>query len=93
MEARFAPTASVQVGQLAVAVGSPFDLTGTVTSGIVSSIRINLQGGSDPSTPVPVEMIQTDASHQPGELGWGPSRPPRPGDRHEHVHSDHWSHG
>lgn len=67
--AEFAPTKSVQVGQLAVAVGSPFDLTGTVTSGIVSSIRINRYGGADPSVPVPVEMIQTDAPINPGNSG------------------------
>ena len=67
--AEFAGTASVEVGQLAVAIGSPFDLAGTVTSGIVSSIRINLYGGSDPRTPVPVEMIQTDAPINPGNSG------------------------
>ena len=67
--AEFAGTASVEVGQLAVAIGSPFDLAGTVTSGIVSSIRINLYGGSDPNSPVPVEMIQTDAPINPGNSG------------------------
>ena len=67
--AEFAPTQSVEVGQLAVAVGSPFDLTGTVTSGIVSSIRINLYGGADPTAPMPVEMIQTDAPINPGNSG------------------------
>ena len=67
--AEFASMKSVRVGQLAVAIGSPFDLTGTVTAGIVSSIRINLYGGSDPNAPVPVEMIQTDAPINPGNSG------------------------
>ncbi|MDE0267423.1 MAG: trypsin-like peptidase domain-containing protein [Acidimicrobiaceae bacterium] len=65
----FAPMQSIKIGQLAVAIGSPFGLTGTVTSGIVSGIRINLYGGSDPEAPVPVEMIQTDAPINPGNSG------------------------
>ena len=67
--ARFAPASSVRVGQLAVAIGSPLGLTGTVTAGIVSAVRIQIQGGSDPSSPVPVEMIQTDAAINQGNSG------------------------
>jgi putative serine protease PepD len=67
-DAVFAPMSSVEVGQLAVAIGSPFDLEQTVTAGIVSAIRIN-DGGSDPFNPVPVEMIQTDAPINPGNSG------------------------
>ena len=67
--ARFAPASSVRVGQLAVAIGSPLGLTGTVTAGIVSAVRIQVQGGSDPSSPVPVEMIQTDAAINQGNSG------------------------
>ena len=66
----FAPTASVDVGQLAVAVGSPFGLDQSVTAGIVSAVnRINPFGGSDPANPVPVAMIQTDAPINPGNSG------------------------
>ena len=65
----FAPTSSVRVGQLAVAIGSPLGLTGTVTAGIVSAVRIQIQGGADPSSPVPVEMIQTDAAINRGNSG------------------------
>ncbi len=66
----FAPTASVDVGQLAVAVGSPFGLDQSVTAGIVSAVnRINPFGGSDPDNPVPVAMIQTDAPINPGNSG------------------------
>ena len=68
-QANFAPGSSVRVGQLAVAIGSPFGLTGTVTAGIVSAVRIHGGGGSDPDFPVPVEMIQTDASINRGNSG------------------------
>ena len=67
--ATFAPVSSVRVGQLAVAIGSPLGLTGTVTAGIVSAVRIQVQGGSDPTSPVPVEMIQTDAAINSGNSG------------------------
>ena len=67
--ATFAPASSVRVGQLAVAIGSPLGLTGTVTAGIVSAVRIQVQGGADPNAPVPVEMIQTDAAINRGNSG------------------------
>ena len=68
--ATFAPTSSVAVGQLAVAIGSPFGLDQSVTAGIVSANnRINPFGGSDSANPVPVEMIQTDAPINPGNSG------------------------
>lgn len=69
VQATFAPTGDVQVGQIAIAVGSPFDLSSTVTAGIVSSIRINLYGGSSSTARVPVEMIQTDAPINQGNSG------------------------
>ncbi len=65
----FAPTSSVQVGQLAVAIGSPFGLDGTVTAGIISAVRIHPSGGGDPANPIAVEMIQTDASINRGNSG------------------------
>ena len=67
--ARFAPAASVRVGQLAVAIGSPLGLTGTVTAGIVSAVRIQIQARPDVDSPVPVEMIQTDAAINQGNSG------------------------
>jgi putative serine protease PepD len=68
--ATFAPTETVEVGQLAVAIGSPFGLDQSVTSGIVSAVnRINRFGGSDAANPVPVAMIQTDAPINPGNSG------------------------
>ncbi|MEM9466985.1 MAG: trypsin-like peptidase domain-containing protein [Actinomycetota bacterium] len=68
--ATFAPTETVEVGALAVAIGSPFGLDQSVTAGIVSAVnRINIFGGSDPANPVPVAMIQTDAPINPGNSG------------------------
>ncbi len=70
VEAVFAPTSEVRVGQLAVAIGGPFGLGQSVTAGVVSAInRVLLQGGSDPANPSPVEMIQTDAPINPGNSG------------------------
>ena len=54
----------LEVGQIAVAVGSPFGLEQTVTSGIVSAIdrAVVTNGGV-------VGMVQTDASINPGNSG------------------------
>lgn len=55
-----------RVGQLAIAVGSPWDLTSTVTAGIVSAINQPLgcnSGGNCRS------MVQTDAAINPGNSG------------------------
>ena len=66
----FAPSETVEVGQLAVAIGSPFGLDQSVTAGIVSAVnRINRFGGSDTANPVPVSMVQTDAPINPGNSG------------------------
>ncbi len=69
----FAFSEDLKVGQLAVAVGSPFDLQRTVTSGIVSALGrvIDSYGcesglGADCAG---VAMIQTDAPINPGNSG------------------------
>ncbi len=67
--ATFAPVSSVRIGQLAVAIGSPFGLTGTVTAGIVSAVRIQVSGGIGSTSQVPMEMIQTDAAINQGNSG------------------------
>ena len=69
-EANFALSETVQVGQLAVAIGSPFGLEQSVTAGIVSAVNravphANVIDGS----PTIVEMIQTDAPINPGNSG------------------------
>ncbi len=56
----------VRVGQQAIAVGSPFGLDETVTSGIVSALNRTLQAqGSQQLT----GLIQTDAPINPGNSG------------------------
>ncbi|MEO1063366.1 MAG: trypsin-like peptidase domain-containing protein [Actinomycetota bacterium] len=50
----------LRVGQLAVAVGSPFGFEQTVTSGIVSAVDRDVQG---------ITMVQTDAAINPGNSG------------------------
>lgn len=68
--ATFAGIDTVEVGQLAVAVGHPFGLEQSVTAGVVSVADwVNRQGGSDLRAPVPVRMIQTDAPINPGNSG------------------------
>jgi S1-C subfamily serine protease len=51
----------VEVGQLAIAIGSPFGLNETVTAGIISSTDRVLDDGR--------EVIQTDAPINPGNSG------------------------
>jgi putative serine protease PepD len=68
--AEFASSDTVKVGQLAVAIGSPFGLEQSVTAGIVSAVNravrnTNFADGS----PTVVEMLQTDAPINPGNSG------------------------
>ncbi len=66
--AEFAPAGSVEVGQLAVAIGSPFGLEQTVTAGIVSAVDRVVINELD-GTPNVVSMVQTDAPINPGNSG------------------------
>lgn len=58
-------TTPAQVGQLAVAVGSPFGLDHTVTAGVVSAVNRPV----DSNDGVVASMIQTDAPINPGNSG------------------------
>jgi putative serine protease PepD len=64
-----APESSIEVGQLAVAIGSPFGLAQTVTSGIVSAKGRVLENQTEDGRLSVVAMIQTDASINPGNSG------------------------
>ena len=69
-KATFATLDTVRVGQLAVAIGSPFGLEQSVTAGIVSAVNravptLNIENGSR----TVLEMIQTDAPINPGNSG------------------------
>jgi S1-C subfamily serine protease len=58
-------SSNLQVGQKVYAIGNPFGLAGTLTQGIVSSIR----GVQEPNGPFIEEAIQTDAAINPGNSG------------------------
>ncbi|MCH2230439.1 MAG: Do family serine endopeptidase [Crocinitomicaceae bacterium] len=63
---------AIQVGEWVLAVGNPFNLTSTVTAGIVSAKarNINLLSERSSSNVVPIEsFIQTDAAVNPGNSG------------------------
>ncbi|MFF7641169.1 trypsin-like peptidase domain-containing protein [Streptomyces canus] len=63
---------SVQVGDPVVAIGAPFDLEGTVTSGIISAKErpITAGGESGEGSDVSyVDALQTDAPINPGNSG------------------------
>lgn len=60
-----ADSANLAVGQKVYAIGNPFGLTGTMTRGIISSIR-SIRGAEG----APIEdAIQTDAAINPGNSG------------------------
>lgn len=63
----FADSDEVKVGEWVLAVGNPFNLTSTVTAGIVSAKARNINILGDGST---IEsFIQTDAAINPGNSG------------------------
>lgn len=67
--ARLGTAKSLQVGQTVIAVGSPFGLDKTVTSGIVSALhRSNLIQDASGVTAY-TDLIQTDAAINPGNSG------------------------
>ena len=78
---RFADSAALRVGDFVVAVGNPFGLDQTVTSGIVSALGrsgLGIEGYED--------FIQTDASINPGNSGGALVDLSRAIGRHQHGH-------
>jgi serine protease Do len=65
-----ADSSAVQVGQLAIAIGNPFGLEGTMTTGIISAVGRSLPADetSAQSYTIP-DVIQTDAPINPGNSG------------------------
>lgn len=64
-------SSDLQVGETAIAVGSPFDLEGTVTAGVISAVN---RGPISVGVPgrgqqIMSDLIQTDAPINPGNSG------------------------
>jgi Do/DeqQ family serine protease len=61
----FADSDNAKIGEWVLAVGNPFNLTSTVTAGIISAKARNL----DPTGKYAQSFIQTDAAVNPGNSG------------------------
>jgi putative serine protease PepD len=59
---------AINVGDTAIAIGSPLGLQGTVTSGIVSALNRPVTAGGQGDTSY-ISAIQTDAAINPGNSG------------------------
>ncbi|MFD2202027.1 trypsin-like peptidase domain-containing protein [Shivajiella indica] len=67
---RFGDSDKVQVGEWVLAVGNPFDLTSTVTAGIISAKARNIGILRDLENNLQIEsFLQTDAVVNPGNSG------------------------
>src|SRR4051794_39777632 len=63
---KLASSSSLRPGDAAIAIGSPFGLEGTVTTGIVSALGREIQAPNGFSIP---GAVQTDAAINPGNSG------------------------
>jgi S1-C subfamily serine protease len=63
---RFGDTAQVRVGQVAIAIGSPYGFQHTVTAGIVSALGRSMRASTGRLLD---NVLQTDASLNPGNSG------------------------
>jgi serine protease Do len=66
---QFANSDDVKVGELALAFGSPFELSDTMTMGIVSSLHRHFEVTEGTNGYYYPDLIQTDASINPGNSG------------------------
>src|SRR5215211_7445112 len=58
-----------QVGELAVAMGSPLGFQNTITAGIISGLHREIPGSAQQGIRSLVDLIQTDAAISPGNSG------------------------
>ncbi len=63
---RLGTSSNLRVGQTAIAIGNPFRLERTLTTGVISSLGRPLDSGGD--RPI-YDVIQTDAAINPGNSG------------------------
>jgi S1-C subfamily serine protease len=63
---KLASSSSLRPGEAAIAIGSPFGLSGTVTTGIVSALGREIEAPNGFSIP---GAVQTDAAINPGNSG------------------------
>jgi len=59
-------SADLMIGETVLAIGNPFGLSHTVTTGVISAVNRTIQGGNDQ---VYTDFIQTDAAINPGNSG------------------------
>lgn len=59
-------TSDLMIGETVIAIGNPFGLSNTVTTGIVSAVRRTVQGESGRNYS---DFLQTDAAINPGNSG------------------------
>lgn len=68
--ARLGSTKELEVGELAVAIGSPFGFQQSVTAGVISALNRNVTVGTEADRPrTYTNLIQTDAAINPGNSG------------------------
>ena len=78
--AKLGTSSDLMIGETVVAIGSPFGLTKTVTSGVLSAVGRSFKANDQ----LYIDFLQTDAAINPGNSRRTAVEPRRRGDRHQH---------